>query len=197
MTESRRERKKEETRKKLIEAAADLFRRQGFANTAVDQITEAADVGKGTFYNYFDTKEAVVTAYIDEISQANMQMLPMVLQLPDTGQRLKAVMKEMAEWGEANPEFVRIDVAYRTHRNLGHPEFLETDGLWNMICQLFTVGQQAGEIRSDMEVIELATYFYGLLCGVLIAWFDWPEGFSLAERLERMVEIFINGAKSY
>lgn len=197
MTESRRERKKEETRKKLIEAAADLFRRQGFANTAVDQITEAIDVGKGTFYNYFDSKEAVVSALIDEESQAYMQMLPMVLQLPFTGERLKAIMKESARWVEANPEFMRIDVAYRTTRNLGHPEFLETDGLWNMICQILTFGQQAGDIRGDQEVIELASYFYGLLCGVLIAWFDWPAGLSLAERLERMVDFFINGAKNY
>jgi AcrR family transcriptional regulator len=197
MAESRRERKKEETRKKLIEAAADLFRRQGFANTAVDQITEAADVGKGTFYNYFDTKEAVVTAYIDEVTEDYMQIMPMVLQLPDTGTRLKAVMKESAGWAEANPEFIRIDVAYRTNRNLGHPEFLETDGLWKMICQILEFGQQAGDIRDDQEVMELATYFYGLLCGVLIAWFDWPDGLSLAERFERMIEFFINGAKSY
>ncbi len=194
MTESRRQRKKEETRKKIIEAAADLFRRQGFANTAVDQITEAADVGKGTFYNYFETKEAVVTAFIDEESQAYMQSLQMVMLLPGTEQRLKAVMIESARWVEANPELMRIDVAYRTHRNLGHPEYLESDGLWNLVCQLLTFGQQAGDIRDDQAVLELATYFYGLLSGVLIAWFDWPAGLSLGERMERMVEFFINGA---
>ncbi len=194
MTESRRERKKEETRKKLIMTAAELFRRQGFVNTAIDQITEAADVGKGTFYNYFDTKEAVLSAYIDGGSQVFLQMLPSLQQLPATADRLKAIMRESARWGEANPEFLRIDVPYRTTRNLGHPEFLEMDGLWNSIYQVLTLGQQAGDISDDWEVLELATYFYGLLSGVFIAWFDWPEGFSLTERLERMVEFFMHGA---
>lgn len=196
MTGSRRERKKEETRKKIIEAAADLFRRQGFANTAVDQITDAADVGKGTFYNYFDTKEAVVTAYIDELTQAYMQMMPIFLQPPDTAGRLKAVMKESSAWAVANPELIRVDVVYRTQRNMGHPEYLETDGLWNMLCQILNYGQKMGDIRGDVEVLELATHFYGLLSAVLMAWVAWPEVLPLAERMDRMVNFFINGAKS-
>ena len=55
--ESRRERKKQETRLRLLRSAWQLFREKGFDNTTVEDITEAADVGKGTFFNYFATKD--------------------------------------------------------------------------------------------------------------------------------------------
>ena len=62
---SRRERKKEETRHRIFHAAIDLFREKGFEQTTVDDITEKADVAKGTFFNYFPRKDAVL-AYLSE-----------------------------------------------------------------------------------------------------------------------------------
>ena len=56
----RRERKKQETRQRLLRAAWELFQEGGYDQTTVADITEAADVAKGTFFNYFATKEAIV-----------------------------------------------------------------------------------------------------------------------------------------
>jgi AcrR family transcriptional regulator len=52
-----------ETRERLYRAALELFAERGFLETTVVDITEAADVGKGTFFNYFPTKEHVLAAY--------------------------------------------------------------------------------------------------------------------------------------
>jgi AcrR family transcriptional regulator len=51
----RRERRRAETREKLFRAAMRLFAEQGFFETTTEDITEAADVGQGTFCNYFPT----------------------------------------------------------------------------------------------------------------------------------------------
>ena len=51
----RRERRRLETRDRLYRAALELFGERGFLETTVEDITEAADVGKGTFFNYFPT----------------------------------------------------------------------------------------------------------------------------------------------
>src|SRR5260370_33511560 len=56
---SRRERKKEETKERIVQAAFALFRKRGVAATTVEEICERADVAKGTFFNYFPRKEAV------------------------------------------------------------------------------------------------------------------------------------------
>src|ERR1700690_1281226 len=62
----RRERHRVETRERLFQAALKLFAERGYLETTVEDITEAADVGKGTFFNYFPTKEHVLASYGDE-----------------------------------------------------------------------------------------------------------------------------------
>lgn len=57
---SLRERKKRQTRLAIRREAFRLFERQGFANTTIDQIAEAADVSPRTFYRYFCVKEALL-----------------------------------------------------------------------------------------------------------------------------------------
>jgi len=56
----RRERRAAETRLRLFRCALKLFAERGLPNVTVEDITEAADVGKGTFFNYFATKEHVL-----------------------------------------------------------------------------------------------------------------------------------------
>lgn len=56
----RRERRAAETRLKLFRCALKLFAERGFPNVTVEEITEAADVGKGTFFNYFASKDHVL-----------------------------------------------------------------------------------------------------------------------------------------
>ena len=58
----RRERRRQETHARIFESAMRLFAERGFANTPVEDITEAAAVAKGTFFNYFPTKEAILEA---------------------------------------------------------------------------------------------------------------------------------------
>ena len=56
----RRERRAAETRLRLFRCALQLFAERGFPNVTVEDITEAADVGKGTFFNYFESKDHVL-----------------------------------------------------------------------------------------------------------------------------------------
>src|SRR3954454_4946231 len=63
--DSRRERRKEETRSQIFQAAMRLFERKGVFNTTVEEIAASADVAKGTFFNYFPSKEAILTKLAD------------------------------------------------------------------------------------------------------------------------------------
>lgn len=66
---SRRERRKAETRARLLTAARTLLARQGADATRINEITEEADVGFGSFYNYFDSKDAIVAAVVDALAE--------------------------------------------------------------------------------------------------------------------------------
>src|SRR3982074_609997 len=85
---SRRERRSAETRERLFRASLDLFAQKGFAETTVEDITEAADVGKGTFFNYFPSKDHILLAF------GEMQL-----------SKLEATIEVARRTGEPMPEF--------------------------------------------------------------------------------------------
>lgn len=62
--ESRRERKKQQTRGALLDAAMSLFAERGIYGTRVEDITERVDLGKGAFYNYFTSKYELVAVLV-------------------------------------------------------------------------------------------------------------------------------------
>lgn len=64
-TEPRGARRKRETRARLLRAAMYLMGERGMAAVSINEITEAADVGFGSFYNHFSSKEDIYSAIID------------------------------------------------------------------------------------------------------------------------------------
>src|SRR5215813_1509620 len=62
---TRRDRRRTETKEKLYDAAMSLFAERGFDQVTIEMITERADVGKGTFFNYFDNKEGVIVHFFE------------------------------------------------------------------------------------------------------------------------------------
>jgi AcrR family transcriptional regulator len=65
-----RERKKQRTRAMLVDAAVKLCLEHGYDDTTVEQIAAAAEVSPRTFSRYFPTKEAVVVAVIEDLTNA-------------------------------------------------------------------------------------------------------------------------------
>src|SRR5690349_11841727 len=68
----RRQRRSAEIRERLFRSALGLFAKKGFGETTVEDITEAADVGKGTFFNYFPSKDHILIAF-GEMQLAKLQ----------------------------------------------------------------------------------------------------------------------------
>jgi len=68
-------RRRARTRSQLIAAAGELFARQGVDATAIAEITETADVGFGSFYNHFDSKEEIAEAVLTEALEEQRKTL--------------------------------------------------------------------------------------------------------------------------
>ena len=77
--------------REIAMAAIALFSKKGFAATSVEEIAEAAGMGKGTIYEYFKTKEGVFVAAIEEwIGEAETQILEILHGIDDPVERLHA-----------------------------------------------------------------------------------------------------------
>ncbi|MEU1548291.1 helix-turn-helix domain-containing protein [Nocardia sp. NPDC005745] len=63
-----RTRRGRRTRDALVAAARELFEERGFRDTRISDIAERSQTSYGTFYHYFDTKEAVLQALFTEVA---------------------------------------------------------------------------------------------------------------------------------
>src|SRR4051812_1046860 len=90
-TVSRRDKKRSEKKQRIFGGAVRLFAEKGYQTTTVDEITEAADVAKGTFFNYFQTKEAV----LQDFARLQMSRIEQAREQVKSGENLREVLREM------------------------------------------------------------------------------------------------------
>ncbi len=66
-TQTRNDRRRAQTRGKLLDGAREIIAAKGVEETSIRDITEAADVASGSFYTYFNSKEAIVVAAVEDV----------------------------------------------------------------------------------------------------------------------------------
>lgn len=195
MDESRTERKKKETREKIVKVAVALFQEQGFNSTTMEQIADKADVARKTLYNYFPVKEAIVDEYVRGISRRLVQeSLETIQNLPDTRSRLLAALKNAYGWVEINPEFTGICLSYRM-KNMFQTEKknIET-GTQAILTEIIMQGQQEGEIRRDISEMLLVANIDFLRGAVVLEWLNDTSRFDIHKEMAKLVDLFLYGA---
>jgi len=196
---SRRERKKEETRRRIFEAALELFRARGFEATTVDEITEKADVGRGTFFNYFPRKEAVLSFIAEEQVNAMEELMPELLRsdLP-TPALLIRVMQLAAAGYARDKEVSRLVLTEWIKRNVQPPGETEAYAR-RFFGQLYERGLARGEVRPGAPPERIEGIVKGIFLSTLFQWLYCPAGHAqcfddlneeLAARLMLAVEGF-------
>jgi len=104
--ESRRERKKQQTRAALMEAAMALFSERGVYGTRIEDITERADLGKGAFYNYFASKEALIAELVAQgVQTLDDEYLAQLTGSASTAERIGEVARLHARFLDELPRY--------------------------------------------------------------------------------------------
>lgn len=163
-TTSRWERRKERTHRRLLEEAQRLFKVKGFDDTTVEEVAAAADVAKGTFFNYFESKESLLGDLLYNQMHAILAAppLPQALAPDRIRQLLQTIWQELAPYRHLSH---RMFVHAMTHP---HPErFADKDRtVARVLADLFAQGQAEGVFRpnanAELAGSLLATYFFRL-----------------------------------
>lgn len=190
----RRQRRSAETRERLFRAALLLFAEKGFAETTVEDITNAADVGKGTFFNYFPSKEHILIAFSD-MQLSKLQNT--VDQMRDRPEPMRSFFRSMTirmtEEPSKSPDVVRAllqaNLSSSSVRSVMRERSDRAEGL---LTQLVQIGQERGEFRRDAPALELAQVFRQTIFGTLLMWSLHGDA-SLSERIERALEVLWMG----
>lgn len=193
-TSDRRQRRSADIRERLFRSALELFAQKGFAETTVKDITEAADVGKGTFFNYFPSKDHILLAF------GEMQL-----------GKLESAIETARDNGEPMPEFLRSLGVRMTQEPTRNPAIIRAllqaylsttpvraammdlqSRVHALHTQMIQLGQERGEIRADLPAAEIAHVFRQTIFGTLLIWSLYGDA-TLHARIETAFNLLWSG----
>jgi len=169
---NRRERRSADIRERLFRAALRIFAERGYMETTVEDITEAADVGKGTFFNYFPTKEHVLAKYGEE----RVAAIERALERARAGNApVLSVLKELAVnlAGQSSQSQKLLRAIFAAHLSCApiRAQFQKrVQRGRRLMGEIFALAQDRGEIRGNLSAAELGRLTHIIFMGVTVAW---------------------------
>lgn len=193
-----------ETRNQLLDAAEDVFYRDGYARTTLDGVAEAAGMTRGAIYWHFKNKSDLFNAMCDRVR------LPME-ELSESGidagtddplghvrNTCIFFLKECAQ----NPHLHKVvDILFRK------TEFVDTSDLMyirqheaflrgrDRLIRSLTLAVEKGSLSAEMNVRLAVILFQASIEGILQHWLFSPESFSLADEAERLVDACLDAVR--
>jgi AcrR family transcriptional regulator len=169
---SRRERRSAELRERLFRSALRLFAEKGFAETTVEDITEAADVGKGTFFNYFPSKDHILLAFSDmQLGKLEELVANFRTSNQSLGEFFQTLTQRMTEEPLRNPGMIRaLLLGYLSSNAVREVMTAKQERALALHTQIMEIAQSRGELRTDIPAIEIAHVFRQTIFGTLLMW---------------------------
>jgi AcrR family transcriptional regulator len=176
-----RERNLRATRKRIADTALDLFQRQGYADTTIDQIAAAAGVGRRTIFRHFPTKEAIL---VDHLATGREVTLLRLAERPVDEPllvSLHTVLRDLAESGYDRRLLAQIRTVLTTDPGVARDEL--SIGSFQVERKLTdALGGRAGETRSSLEIKAVTL--------MALSWFTTAAHVYLTEGRPSLLECF-------
>jgi AcrR family transcriptional regulator len=168
----RRQRRAAETRVRLFRSALKLIARHGLADVTVEDITEAADVGKGTFFNYFAGKDHVLGVMAEiQLGKAREAEGRVTDRRRSVRTVLRQLARRLAEEPGRSPRLARAMISSflssQNVRNILKRHMLEGR---KTIAGMIAMGQKRGEISRRVKKDKAALQFLQMALGTVLLW---------------------------
>ena len=196
---NRRERKRIALRAQILSTGIDLFSRHGVGAVTIDQIAAAADVGKGTIYNYFSTKEDMVVAFMADLEA---RLAPKVARFSIGDRPLHRILADyiLLHFRLKQPyhAFVRVFLAQMfldTERFI--PYMLEIQKYTDPpLLSLLTGLQERQRLRPDVDLAQLIMSFKTMHLGLTALWaVEGPPFRQTVQTVRWQMQFFSEGIK--
>ncbi|HEX5373732.1 MAG TPA: TetR/AcrR family transcriptional regulator [Aquabacterium sp.] len=165
---TRQDKRRQETRFKLMRAALQLMSAKGLDGVAIQDITNAADVGFGSFYNYFPSKEAIFQNLKEELIEHYAAALDKLgEQVADPAEKIAASARYTMRHGRADPVWGKFVLTTNFNRDSLHA------GLGRYLLRDVTTGIEAKRfVCHDLASLVVAvgsTILGGLMAEVTVS----------------------------
>lgn len=173
---------REASQRKIFDASLELFGTKGYEATSIALIAKKAGISKGLIYNYFDSKEALLQAMVDDLVSVGDDIIEKIWS-DDPAETLENLIQSIFEWFRQNQNLNRLLIGLSTQ--VGKFQFVhdmakgKMDGYLIMLEELL---QEIGFEDYQTEARILGTLFDGIALHHMLMKEDYP-----LDEVERML----------
>lgn len=194
-----RPRRSEQTREALINAGIEQISRHGYHGTGIKQILDEVNVPKGSFYNFFESKEAFVAELINEYSKNLLAGLNDFRVGPGLNLSPVEKLRNIYQYGlqmYSNSDCQKSCLIGALAMDIG-PEsascqqaLRKATEQWQAIfSQILMEAQQAGEVRDDLSSAQLSSIYWSTWEGALMKMKVTENKDEAAQTMESMLTV--------
>ena len=184
---------KNQTKSRIVSAAWRLFYQYGYDNTTIDDIVEASNTSKGSFYHYFESKDALLgsLSYLfdekyDELTDTMDPGIPPLEKLIYMNRELFLMIENTVSVSLLCQLFAR-QLITRGERHL-----LEPDRTYYKLLRQITIeGQQQGLFRDDLSINDITRAYAMFERGMMYDWCLSNGSYSLLQYSQQMLPLFL------
>ena len=170
-----RDQRREQTRRRLYEAALEVFRRDEVASCRIDDIAIAAGVSRGSFYFHYPTKEHVL---IEHMRETEVQICSAISALPASApltQVLETVATALAAIWQPDPRLLPDVAAVGMRYAASALTDAESGRLRQTLAERFAAAAQRSELSTLLPAEILSDLYLGNTLAGLLAWYGHQE----------------------
>lgn len=186
------------TKGRIVSAAWKLFYEQGYDNTTVDDIVEESETSKGSFYHYFEGKDALLSSLSFLFDEKYEELMPTIDPKMHSIDKLLYLNRELFSMIENTVSLELLARLFSTQLiTKGERYLLDLDRTYyRVLRQIIQEGLSKGEIRSDTTVSELSKLYALCERGLMYDWCICGGNYSLraysASVLPRILDSYRN-----
>ena len=194
-------------RQRLLDAGLKLFANRGYAGTAVQDITEEAKVTKPTLYYYFENKEGLFQALVDQAMDERLRLMQQAAPPgKSTVEQLTDIIATLTDFARRQPDLLRLTFAIAFAADGEYPtgfkKHAKMRASFEFIGGIIQAGIERGVLNRNYSVMELTQSYFHLVQHSIAITIIEPKfrklkpPIPLPPRMEpkRVMELFLGGA---
>lgn len=182
------------TKGKIISAAWKLFYDQGYEETTVDDIIQESGTSKGSFYHYFEGKDALLGSLSYLFDEKYEELQGSLAQYSTGMEKLIFLNQELFSMTENSISLELLARLLSTQLvTRGEKQLLDRNRLYfRLLRKIFQEGQETGEFRKDLSANELVKIYALSERALLYDWCICNGEYSLKTYAARMMPMFLS-----
>lgn len=184
---------KNQTKSRIVTAAWQLFYKYGYDNTTIDDIVEASNTSKGSFYHYFESKDALLGSLSVLFDEKYEEIMEDIDAVGGPLEKLVYMNRELFLMIENTVSVSLLCRLFSTQLvTKGERHLLEPERTYYKLLRQITIeGQEAGLFRDDLSINDITKAYAMFERGMMYDWCLSSGNYSLCQYSQQVLPLFL------